>query len=340
MNTLQSIDCTNKRVLVRVDLNVKETDTDSLAENLRLTNIRESVDYILNFLGSSVTLITHLGRPEGKVDLQYSTRFLQSVLQNILHQEVSFTDDCLGSDDFTKTRIALRENLRFYSEEKANDAEFAQKLSTDFDLYVNEAFSVSHRNHASVVAITEYVTSCAGISLQREIEQLTAALKDPARPAIALLGGAKIETKLPLIRVFEELYDTVLLGGIIANEARDQKISLQSNVLLPIDFRGDSRLDIGDKTVEQYTEIILGAKTILWNGPFGKFEEPPYDTGTIALVEAMKCSQAHIIAGGGESLSVIHENDANEYFDVLSSGGGAMLAYLAGEKLPGIVALG
>lgn len=324
---------------MRVDFNVDIKALAEPTESFRLTTVKESIDYILSFPESTVTLITHFGRPERKKDEKYSVAPLIPFLEEIFGGKVSFTPDCLLRDDFSVSRMALRENLRFYPEEEANDAGFAEKLADKFDLYVNEAFSVSHREHASLVAITKFLPSVAGIHLLKEIQQLSDALETPARPAVAILAGAKIKTKLPLIQVFENVYDQVLLGGMIANEAIDQNIPLKPNVVLPIDFRDEGRHDIGDKTVEQYIAVIEQAKTIVWNGTLGMYEEPPFDTATNKIVDALVNSEAYTIAGGGDSLIAIQKAGVFDKFDLVSTGGGAMLAFLAGESLPGLEAL-
>lgn len=336
---LQNTDCTDKHVLMRVDFNVDIKAISEPTESFRLTTVKESIDHILSFPDSTVTLITHFGRPEGKKDERYSVAPLIPTLEKIFGTKVVFTSDCLSTDDFTGSRIALRENLRFYAEEETNDESFAEKLTMGCDLYVNEAFSVSHRKHASLVAVTKFLPSVAGLHLQKEVIELTKALLSPARPAIAILAGAKIETKLRLIHVFEKAYDQVLLGGMIANEAMDQGIVLGENVLLPVDFRGEGRFDIGDETVSKYSDIIRDAKTILWNGTLGMFERQPYDTGTTKIVEALAASSAHTIAGGGDSLTAIQKAGVFEKFDLISTGGGAMLDFLAGESLPGLEVL-
>lgn len=339
LHSLRSIDCTQKHVFLRVDFNVDIQSLADQVESFRLTAVQESVQYILGFPGATITFITHFGRPEGAPNEQYSVRPLIPILENIFEQKISFTADCLGADDFSVTRLALRENVRFYPGEETNDIEFAENLAKGFDVYVNEAFSVSHRAHASVAAITKFLPAVAGLHLEKEVTELEKALVNPERPAVAILGGAKIETKLPLIHIFEKNYDFVLLGGMIANEAFDNKVPFSSKVILPVDFRGEQRFDIGDETLKKFIPIIQGAKTIVWNGPLGKFEEPPYDTGTIAIVEALQKSTAHIIAGGGESLVAISKANAFPDIDVVSTGGGAMLAFLAGENLPGLEAL-
>lgn len=339
MNLFKESDFTHKKVLVRVDFNVDPEALSEPVENFRLSRAKETILAILEHPGATVTLITHFGRPEGKYQEEYSTKILVSHIEELLNQKVLFTPDCLEEDVFGENRVCLRENLRFYLEEEQNNEAFAEKLAKGFNIYVNEAFSVCHRNHASVVAITKYLPSVAGLNLEKEVEGLNKALKSPTPPAVAILGGAKIETKLPLIRVFEKLYDFVLLGGIIANEAIDQKTALSKNVLLPVDFRNETRLDIGDETVKRYAEILKEANFVVWNGPMGKFEEAPYDTGTNGVVKALQESEAFIIAGGGESLLAIQKANAFADFNFLSSGGGAMLAYLGGETLPGLEAL-
>ncbi len=339
LRSLHSIDCTGKRVLMRVDFNVDLQSLADQTESFRLTAVKKSVEYVLNFPGSTITFITHFGRPEGKPDSRYSVEPLVPVLEKILNGTVHFTADCLNPDDFSISRMALRENLRFHPGEEKNDKEFARTLSQGFDLYVNEAFSVCHRSHASIVAITEFLPSVAGFHLENEVTALREALLHPVRPAVAILGGAKIETKLPLIKIFEQNYDFVLLGGMIANEAQDQNIPFSDKVILPLDYRGQGRFDIGEQTILKFTAIINEAKTIVWNGPLGKFEEPPFDIGTTKIVEALARSQAHIVAGGGESLVAIKKAGAFDDINVVSTGGGAMLALLAGEKLPGLEAL-
>lgn len=236
-------------------------------------------------------------------------------------------------------QVLLLENVRFYAEEEKNDGEFAKRLVAPFSHYVNEAFSVCHRAHASVEAVTRLLPSYAGLRLVEELTELDRVRTAPEHPAIAIIGGAKIETKLPLIQALEQSYDAVLVGGRIANEAIDQKIAFSEKVLLPNDFDSSLRLDIGPQTIGYYTQIIATAKTIIWNGPMGKFEEKPYDIGTDAILHAILESKAYVVIGGGESLAVLEKADAIGKISFVSSGGGAMLEYLSGDSLPGLVAL-
>lgn len=337
--SLQDTDCAQKKVLMRVDLNIALEQIEHETESFRLTLIKESVEYILSFPGTTLTLLSHFGRPEGKINEDFSLRKVHPLLETVLNQPVEFVDDCLKKPNFENTRITLLENVRFYPEEEQNDTAFAEKLAEGYDLYVNEAFSNSHRAHASMEAITRYLPAVAGIHLVQEVNALEEALEQPKRPAIAVLGGDKIETKLPLIRALEAKYDSVLLGGKIANEAIDEGIVFSSKVLLPTDFRGEERFDIGDQTANRYAEIILQAKTILWNGPLGKFEEAPFDEGTKKIAEALATTEGYVVAGGGESLAVIEDTGIAKSIDLISSGGGAMLSFLAGEPMPALAVL-
>jgi len=247
------------------------------------------------------------------------------------------------SDDLVKGGFySLGERLlqmRFYEGEEKNDEEFAKKLAEPFDMYVNEAFSVCHRSHASVDAITRHLPSFAGLRLMEEIQELDNVRLSPEHPAVAIIGGAKIETKLPLIKALEKNFDAILVGGKVANEAIDQNIPFSDKVLLPKDFDSAMRLDIGPQTIGYFTQIICQAKTVIWNGPMGKFEEKPYDMGTNAILHALLESEAYVVIGGGESLAVLEKADVIDKVSFVSSGGGAMLEYLSDKALPGLIAL-
>jgi phosphoglycerate kinase len=241
--------------------------------------------------------------------------------------------------DLSQDVILLLENTRFYPEEETNDQKFSEALAKPFSIFVNEAFSVCHRAHSSVVGVPKILPSYAGFRVLQEIEKLDQARLAPRHPAIAVIGGAKIETKLPLILELEKTYDAVLVGGKVANEAIDQKIAFPEKVLLPMDFNSSERMDIGPNTIAYYIQIIKTAKTIIWNGPMGKFEEKPYDIGTDAVLQAILESEAFVVIGGGESLSVLEKANVMNKIGFVSSGGGAMLEYLSGKKLPGLEVL-
>ena len=334
----------NARVLVRVDFNVELDQVAEVQEHFRFDIAKKTIDYIASFSGVKIALLTHFGRPTGK-DEHCSVRQIISAVERALGRTVIFVPDCIGEavtaalTTLPKDAVLLLENVRFYPGEEANDEAFAQALAKPFSAFVNEAFSVCHRAHASMVGVPKLLPSYAGLRLLEEVEQLDRIRFSPKHPAIALIGGAKIETKLPLIREFEETYDAILVGGKVANEAIDNKIMFSEKVLLPKDFVSSERLDIGPNTVAYYTQIIKMAKTIVWNGPMGKFEEKPYDIGTSAILHAILESDAFVVIGGGESLAVLEKADAMSKIGFVSSGGGAMLGYLGGEELPGLEAL-
>lgn len=345
LRSMEGVDFSNQKVLVRVDFNIEQSNIAAIEEHFRLSIAKKTIDFIAAAPGAKIALLTHFGRPEGKREESASVAKLVDAVERSLGRSVVFVPDCIGDsvkdalDKLSENQVLLLENVRFYPEEEQNDAVFAEKLAAPFTLYVNEAFSVCHRAHASVEAITRCLPAYAGLRLCEEIAELDRIRLHPEHPAIAIIGGAKIETKLPLISALEKNYDAILVGGKVANEAIDQKIAFSEKVLLPKDFDSDLRLDIGPQTVAYYTQIIATAKTIIWNGPMGKFEEKPYDIGTEAILYALLKSEAYVVIGGGESLAVLEKADAIKKVSFVSSGGGAMLKYLGGKVLPGLLVL-
>jgi phosphoglycerate kinase len=345
IKSIESADLGNQRVLVRVDFNVELDNLSEVQEHFRFDIVKKTIDHISGFSGAKIALLTHFGRPNGEKNPAYSVSKLVSAAEQSLGRQVVFVPDCIGAEvesaleSVPAGAVLLLENVRFYPGEEANDGQFAAALAKPFTLYVNEAFSVSHRAHASVSKITEFLPAYAGFCLQKELRELDQVRFEPEHPAVAVIGGAKIETKLPLIRSFEENYDCILVGGKVANEAIDQKVSFSEKVLLPQDFDSPQRLDIGPNTIAYYTQIIKKAKTIVWNGPMGKFEEKPYDIGTDAVLHAILESGAFVVIGGGESLAVLEKAGVMSKVSFVSSGGGAMLEYLGGKKLPGLQVL-
>jgi len=353
---IQNADLKDKKVLLRADFNVA-IENGKAKEEFKIKACKESLIYLLS-QDAKVALISHLGRPDGKPSLEFSLEQLAADIERILDVKIKFVSDCIGEkvkeaiDNLEMGEIILLENVRFYEGEdpatsdeasdngaRKNDfLEFSKKLAENFDIFINDAFSVCHRNQASVTGITKFIDSYAGFWLQKEIENLDKVKNDPEHPAVAIIGGAKIETKLPLIKNFEKTYDNILVGGKIANEAIDQNIQFSEKVMLPIDFSGD-RLDIGKETTQKFIEIIKDAKTIIWNGPLGKFEESPYDLATKEVLKAVIGSGAYTLLGGGESIEILEKENAMEKISFVSTGGGAMLEYLSGNPMPGIEVL-
>jgi phosphoglycerate kinase len=339
LKKIQDADLDGKKVLVRVDFNVA-MEKNQVKEKFKIAAAKKTVDYLLK-KNCKIALISHLGRPQGKVDPKFSLGQIKDVVSESLGVRVNFIDDCIGDkveealENISSGEILLLENVRFYPGDEENSPEFSKELSENFDVFINDAFSVSHRNQASITGITKFLPSFAGFQLQKEITEMEKIKKDFAQPAVAIIGGAKIETKLPVIKFFEKNYDYVLVGGKIANEALDQKIDFSEKVILPVDFV-DDRLDIGPETVKKFQAIIQKARTIVWNGPLGKFEEEKYSHGTLDVFQTLLRSKAYKVVGGGETLEILEKNQDADKFDFVSTGGGAMLEYLSGGKMPGI----
>lgn len=345
LQTIQGIDFSEKNVLVRVDFNVTLDEKGDIREKFKMSACKETIDYLLKYNGVRIALMTHLGRPEGRPNPAFSLRRITDDIERVLGFKVVFVESCVGDSvkaalhASTSGTILLLENVRFHPGEESNESGFANELADPFDCFVNDAFSVCHRDQASVTGVARFLPSYAGFWLQREVEHLSMVRKNPQHPAVAVIGGAKIQTKLPLIREFEGIYDSILVGGKIANEAIDEEMTFGPNVLLPIDFI-DDRLDIGPKTVELFKTKLAGARTVVWNGPMGKFEDARYASGTIDLVHAMfAIPDAFTLVGGGESVEVLEENALEGKASFISTGGGAMLEFLGGEPMPGIDAL-
>lgn len=348
---IQDADLENKKVLLRVDFNVAVED-GKVKESFKIAAAKETLKYLLK-KNCKVAMISHLGRPaavktlagkpDGKIDPEFSLEQIIADAEEILTTKINFVSDCVG-EKVTEALNALQdgalllENVRFHAGDETNDAEFAKQLAENFDVFIYDAFAVCHRDHASITGVAKILPSYAGFRMIEEIHGMTIIKDHPISPAVAIIGGAKIETKLSVIRFFEEKYDHVLVGGKIANEALDRKIEFSDKVVLPIDFV-DDRLDIGPKTVEKFKEIIASAKTIAWNGPTGKFEDEKYAHSSNEILDAVIASGAFVLVGGGETLEILEKNNAMGEISFVSTGGGAMLDYLSGSPMPGIEVL-
>jgi len=231
------------------------------------------------------------------------------------------------------------ENLRFHKEEEENDENFARKLASLGDIFINDAFGASHRPHASIVGIPKFLPSAAGLLLEKEIKTLNGLLENPQRPLVAIIGGAKVEDKVKVIDKISELSESILIGGLINKEIKEKNISFKypRKIISPLDeIEGK---DIGPKTIELFKREILRAKTIFWNGPLGKIEEEQFQNGSKKIANYIIESRAFSVVGGGETVEFLNKINLAEKFSHLSTGGGAILEFLSGEKLPGIAAL-
>ncbi len=308
------------KILVRCDLDVP-IENGKILDTFRLTAGLPTLNYIKEH-GAMPVILGHIGRPKG-ADSEFSTTVL-----------ASFFDKQLGAGNYV-----LLENSRFDSREKDADMGFAKELvqKSGAVSYVNDAFGVSHRSDTSIVALPKVLTSYAGISLMNEVSNIEKVIKNPIRPLVAVIGGAKLETKKPLVKKFVEFSDYVLIGGRIGLE---WDTYVPSNLYLPSDYSDDRKFDIGIKTAETYVNIINRAGTVVWAGPMGKFEEEKYALGTNTVAQTISKSPAFSVVGGGDTIHALTKIGMIKSFSFVSAGGGALLDFLVLGNLPGLRALG
>src|SRR5712692_353993 len=382
--TIRDLDLKNKRVFMRVDFNVPlAPGGQEITSDKRIKASLPTINYALEH-GAALILASHLGRPKGKPNPEMSLKPVARRLEQVLGRPVKMAPDCVGpqveSMKPAPGEVLMLENLRFHPEEEKNDPGFAKQLASLCDLYVNDAFGSAHRAHASTVGIIAFVPqAAAGLLMEQELKYLTMATHNPARPCIAILGGAKVSDKIEVIANLAKIVDRLLIGGAMAytffkaqgrpvgkslvendklDLARSLIASCGAKLMLPADHVVVSEIqpgaanqavesippdkigvDIGPKTIDRYAQVIAGAKTIIWNGPMGVFEMPPFDKGTVALAKAVAASGAVSIVGGGDSEKAIKSAGVANKISHISTGGGASLEFLAGITLPGVAAL-
>jgi len=390
--TIDDFDVAGKRVLIRVDLNVPMT-SGVVADAIRIERTVPTIKELLA-KGASVVVMSHLGRPKGKVVPSMSLKPVGEALARVLGREVPFAADCVGPaagdaiDAAGPGGVTLLENLRFHPEEEANDPAFAGKLAELGHIYVNDAFSCAHRAHASTAAIASLLPAAAGRLMEAELKALAGALDRAARPLMAIVGGAKVSTKVAVLGNLVGKVDVVAIGGGMANTflaaqgidvgkslcerdmagtARDimaRAIEQGCEIALPIDavvarelkegaatqtvmldrVPADSMiLDVGPATVAELTARLRRCKTLVWNGPLGAFETPPFDRATNAVArEAAALTRAGklvSVAGGGDTVAALARARVMGDFSYVTMAGGAFLEWLEGRELPGIAAL-
>jgi phosphoglycerate kinase len=390
--TLDDIDPNGKRVLLRADLNVPMKD-GKVGDATRIERLAPTIRELAE-RGAKVVVMSHFGRPKGKPDPAYSLRPLAAALGQAIGRKVAFAEDCVGPAAervvaaLQPGDVALLENLRFHAEEEANDMNFARRLAALGDLYVNDAFSAAHRAHASTEALAHLLPAAAGRLMQAELEALAKALEAPQRPVAALIGGAKVSTKLDLLRFLVGKVDALIIGGAMANTLlfaqgsavgkslceRDMAETARDiierarragcTLMLPVDAvvaraltpgaasetvaidrvpEDQMILDIGPKTVAAIGARLEESRTLVWNGPVGAFETPPFDAGTIAIarrVAALTRAGALLsVAGGGDTVAALAQAGVTEALSYVSTAGGAFLEWLEGRTLPGVAAL-
>ncbi len=344
LKTLKDFNFKGKRVLVRCDFNVPLSKKEEISADFRIKAALPTIEYLIK-KKAKIILMSHLGRPEGKIVQELRLTPVQNRLMEYLDLSVVKAPDCLGSKIEKWTykmkpgEILLLENLRFYKEEEKGDLNFVQKLARLGDIYINDAFSVCHRPHASVVGIAKYLPSGAGFLLEKEVKVLSHIIKNPKRPLVVIIGGSKIGDKAKVAEKFSEIGDWLLIGDLIAEEIKKNKIKIKNfkKIIFPIDTL--KSFDIGEKTIGIFKEKIFQAKTVFWAGPLGKIEEKKYQKGTKEIAKAVMESKAFSIIGGGETIEFLNKLGLLEKFNHVSTGGSALLAFLSGEKLPGLAAL-
>jgi len=391
--TLSDISLQGKRVLMRVDFNVPLDQDRNITDEKRIVEALPSIRKVIEE-GGRLILMSHLGRPKGKVNPAFSLAPVAKRLSELIDCPVSMAKDCIGNEVMQQVLalqdgdVLMLENLRFHNEEEENNADFAKELASMGEIYVNDAFGTAHRAHASTEGITHFVqTSVAGYLIEKELRYLGTALNNPQRPFVAILGGSKISGKIDVLENLFNKVDTVLVGGAMVftffkaqglevgnSLVEENKLELALDLLekakekgvrllLPEDVivaaeisaeapsriepvtgisEGMIGLDIGPATVETYTKEILGAKTVLWNGPMGVFEIDQFAGGTFAVAKALAdttATDAVTIIGGGDSAAAIAKAGLSDKVTHVSTGGGASLEFLEGKELPGIAAL-
>ncbi|RMZ50849.1 phosphoglycerate kinase [Flavobacteriaceae bacterium PRS1] len=393
MKTLDDFNFENKKALIRVDFNVPLNENFEVTDATRILSAKPTIIKIIEDEGSCI-LMSHLGRPKGIQD-RFSLCHIVKTVEDIIGVEVIFVSDCIGhkaetaSANLESGQILLLENLRFHDEEKKGDVKFAEHLSKLADIYVNDAFGTAHRAHASTTVIAQFFRKqkCFGYLLAKEIKSIQKVMQTGEKPVLAILGGAKVSSKITIIKNILDKVDHLIIGGgmtftfvkaqgggIGDSICEDDKMDLALEILkqakaknvqihLPLDvvaanaFSNDAEtqivdvfsipdgwqgLDIGPKAIENFHNIVMQSKTILWNGPLGVFEMKNFAKGTIALgssiAEATK-NGAFSLVGGGDSVAAVKQFGFQDKVSYVSTGGGAMLESLEGKTLPGIAAI-
>ena len=379
MKKITDFDVNGKRVFLRCDFNIGLDKNGAILDDFRIAEAVPTIEYLLKN-NAKIILASHLGKPLGKIMPRFSLSIIQEKLLEYLDCSIVLAPNSIGQElvSWTNTmssgEILLLENLRFHPQEKANSRSFAKDLSSLADIYINEAFSVSHRKHASIIGIPEFLPSGIGFLFSKEIEMLKKITKNSKHCLIGIIGGAKLKSKIGAIKNLLEKVDFLLIGGKVSNAIlRKQKAIIGEvdseidlllkdldlsnlKMILPKDVvvscngerkikplskvqKNDMVFDIGPKTIEVFLEKIKTADTIFWAGPLGNIEENGFEKGCIAIARAIGESKAFSLAGGGDILAFLKKENLKENFNYLSTGGGAMLIYLSNGTLPGINAI-
>ncbi len=390
--TIDDLDVAGKRVLVRADFNVPMKD-GVVTSTTRIERQAPTINDLVA-KGAKVIICSHFDRPKGKVVPSMSLKPVAAALSKIINKPVAFADDCVGPvaeaavAKLNNGDVLLLENTRFHVGEEKNDPELSKGMAKLADIYVNDAFSSAHRAHSSTEGVAHLLPNAAGRSMQAELTALSKALETPVRPVMAVVGGAKISSKIGVLENLLKRVDVLVIGGAMANtflaaqgvkvgkslkeddqfpialktleaaKASGKKIVLPVDAALAKEFKAGAEcriasvndihddemmLDVGPASIEEFKKILATTKTVVWNGPFGAFEIPPFDKGTVgaatAVAEATQAGKLLSVAGGGDTVSALNTAKVGDKFSYVSTAGGAFLEWLEGLELPGVVAL-
>lgn len=388
--TVKDIDVKGKRALVRCDFNVPMQD-GKITDDIRITSALPTIQYLIEY-GAKVILMSHMGRPKGEAKMEFSLKPVADRLAELLDREIQFisvpqvVDQQVveAAQQLEEGQILLLENVRFRKEETKNEAGFSKELAQLGDFFVNDAFGTAHRAHCSTAGVADHLPAVSGFLIEKEVKFLGEALENPQRPFVAIMGGAKVGDKIPVIENLLTKVDTLVIGGgmsytffkamgleigtsildaesvelagqlIKRAEAAGVKLMLPVDVVCAKEFDNDSAavtcgrdsipadqmgMDIGPKSIQNISEELEKAKTVVWNGPMGVFEMPNFAQGTKAVAESLANSGATTIIGGGDSAAAVEQFGYGDKMTHISTGGGASLEFLEGKTLPGIAVL-
>lgn len=333
LRSIENVDVRNKRVVVRVDWNVTLGRALQIVDDTRIVRTLPTIRLLIKNGARQIVILSHLGKAEERKSIEPVARYASQLLDEEIrvHKSVS---ECKGD---VGSRVLMLENVRLWEGEDSNDPSFARELSSLGELYVNEAFGECHRESASIVGITKFLPSYAGLWLVDEVTAVLKVRENPEHPFVVVMGGAKVEDKLPLLKLLSERADTILVGGKLANELQGESTKLKGKAKTILPVEGGDILDIGDQTKKIFAEEIKKAKTVVWNGPMGKVEDSQYRAGTQAIFEAIVGNKgAYSLVGGGDTLAAVGREEQIARIDHVSTGGGAMLALMEKGDLPGL----
>ena len=385
--SVQDINVENKKVLVRCDFNVPlDMETKTIITNdKRIRESLKTINYLISH-NAKVILCSHIGKTKEKLSLKPVAKRLSELLE----KDVPLLEEVIGAsvkevvDNMNPGDVVLLDNVRKFAEEEANDEKFARELASLAEIYVNDAFGTAHRAHASTEGVAKHIPAVCGFLIEKELKALGDAIDNPKRPLVAIIGGAKVSSKIAVLLNLMEKVDTILIGGAMAYtfvkagggnvgsslveqdkldtaleiiekaSKKGVKLVLPKDSVVAKEFKQDAEsivassenipegyqgLDIGPEAIKEYTEIISGASTVVWNGPVGVFEFEKFAVGTNSIAKAMAESNAITVIGGGDSASAVAKAGLENKMTHVSTGGGASLEFMEGKELPGIVAL-